>query len=201
MDNSSLLDKTLNCKLVLLGDTAVGKSCITVRFVKDLFYDFQEPTIGASFSTANVEVDNKKVKFEIWDTAGQERYRSLAPMYYRGAKFAVVVYDITSKTSFTGAQSWVDEIKKNCGEKCIIILVGNKLDLENKRKVDAEEVNDYAESKNISHIEVSAKTGDNVVNIFHNLVKKLSDDNLEPESEPINKINLNKKLRYKFSCC
>ena len=90
------MSKVLNYKLVLLGDSAVGKSCISNRFVNDNFYDFQEPTIGAAFSTKEFVFNEKKIKYEIWDTAGQERYRSLAPMYYRGARAAVIVFDITN---------------------------------------------------------------------------------------------------------
>ncbi|GMI31176.1 hypothetical protein TrRE_jg11447 [Triparma retinervis] len=94
-------------KLVLLGDTAVGKSCLVVRFVRDEFFEFQEPTIGAAFLTQSVQLDSSVVKFEIWDTAGQERYRSLAPMYYRGASAAIVVFDLSNKESYNGAKSWV----------------------------------------------------------------------------------------------
>ena len=112
-------------KLVLLGDTAVGKSCIAVRFVRDEFSEFQEPTIGAAFLTSNINYNNINYRFEIWDTAGQERYRSLAPMYYRGSSAAIIVYDITQKDSFYGAKSWINEVKKRASH-CKIILVGNK---------------------------------------------------------------------------
>ena len=112
--------KTSHNKLVLLGDTAVGKSCLVVRFVRDEFFDFQEPTIGAAFLTQTITLDDVTVKFEIWDTAGQERYRSLAPMYYRGAVAAVVVYDITSEQSFVGAKGWVSELKRR-GDQNVVI--------------------------------------------------------------------------------
>jgi small GTP-binding protein len=199
MNNSSLLDKQFNCKLVLLGDSAVGKSCITVRFTKNLFYEFQEPTIGAAFATYKLELNDRKVKFEIWDTAGQERYRSLAPMYYRGAKFAVVVYDITSISSFTGAKKWVQEIKNNCGDNCIIALVGNKLDLEERRKVDTKEVEEYVKNKNISFIEASAKTGDNIFNIFETLAKKLTKDNYDNVDN--DSLIITKKKVKRNICC
>jgi len=109
--------------VVLLGDTAVGKSCLVVRFVRDEFFEFQEPTIGAAFLTQTVSLDDATVKFEIWDTAGQERYRSLAPMYYRGAAAAIVVYDITNKDSFNGAKSWVKELQRRGDPNVIIALV------------------------------------------------------------------------------
>ncbi|ETW02720.1 hypothetical protein, variant [Aphanomyces invadans] len=131
--------KTCHFKLVLIGDTAVGKSCLVVRFVRDEFFEFQEPTIGAAFLTQTVSMDDGvTVKFEIWDTAGQERYRSLAPMYYRGAAAAIVVYDVTNKDSFTGAMSWVKELQRRGDPNVIIALAGNKADLESRRTVDFE---------------------------------------------------------------
>merc|ERR1711906_30660 len=100
----------MQAKLVLLGDMGAGKSSLVLRFVKGQFLDYQESTIGAAFLTQTVAVNDATVKFEIWDTAGQERYHSLAPMYYRGAAAAIVVYDITNKESFNGAKSWVKEL-------------------------------------------------------------------------------------------
>merc|ERR1711971_683806 len=98
-------------KVVLLGDASVGKSCLVVRFAKGEFHEYQEPTIGAAFMTQTVSLDGGVVvKFEIWDTAGQERYKSLAPMYYRGAKAAIIVYDITSQESYKAAKLWVSEL-------------------------------------------------------------------------------------------
>jgi small GTP-binding protein len=116
-------NRVCHFKLVLLGDTAVGKSCLVVRFVRDEFFEFQEPTIGAAFLTQTVALDDATVKFEIWDTAGQERYRSLAPMYYRGAAAAIIVYDITNPDSFAGAKSWVKELQRRGDTNVVIALV------------------------------------------------------------------------------
>jgi small GTP-binding protein len=116
-------NRVCHFKLVLLGDTAVGKSCLVVRFVRDEFFEFQEPTIGAAFLTQTVALDDATVKFEIWDTAGQERYRSLAPMYYRGAAAAIIVYDITNPDSFAGAKSWVKELQRRGDTSVVIALV------------------------------------------------------------------------------
>ncbi|CAN6481759.1 unnamed protein product [Victoria cruziana] len=99
-------------KLVLLGDMGTGKSSLVLRFVKGQFYEFQESTIGAAFFTQTVAVEGRSVKFEIWDTAGQERYHSLAPMYYRGAAAAIVVYDMTNPDSFDRAKKWVEELRQ-----------------------------------------------------------------------------------------
>lgn len=120
-------NRVCHFKLVLLGDTAVGKSCLVVRFVRDEFFEFQEPTIGAAFLTQTVALDDATVKFEIWDTAGQERYRSLAPMYYRGAAAAIIVYDITNPDSFAGAKSWVKELQRRGDTNVVIALVRVRL--------------------------------------------------------------------------
>jgi len=170
-------------KLVLLGDTAVGKSCLVVRFVRDEFFEFQEPTIGAAFLTQTVALDDSTVKFEIWDTAGQERYRSLAPMYYRGAAAAIVVYDITNPDSFTGAKSWVKELQRRGDPNVVIALAGNKADLESRRKVEFEEANSYAEENGILHLETSAKNANNVKALFVEIAKKLPKTPPQPERE------------------
>jgi len=108
----------IKCKIVLLGDTGVGKSCLTIRFIRNKYFEFQEPTIGAAFLAKNIVCQGKKLKLEIWDTAGQERYRSLAPMYYRGARAAIVVYDITKKILW-----WVLKIGlKNYRAKNLVAL-------------------------------------------------------------------------------
>jgi len=164
-----MTSRVCHFKLVLLGDTAVGKSCLVVRFVRDEFFEFQEPTIGAAFLTQSVSLEGATVKFEIWDTAGQERYRSLAPMYYRGAAAAIVVYDITNKESFNGAKSWVKELQRRGDPNVVIALAGNKADLPNKRKVEFQEAQQYAEENGILHMETSAKSATNVKSLFQEI--------------------------------
>jgi len=165
--------RTLNFKLVLLGDAAVGKSSCVERFVKNEFFEFQQPTIGAAFLTQTVALDDYIVKFEIWDTAGQERYRSLAPMYYRGAAAALVVYDITSTESFQGAKTWIEELQRQGNADIVIGLAGNKMDQENKREVQKEDGKSYAQENSCIFFETSAKTGENVISIFTQIAKKL----------------------------
>merc|ERR1739841_297673 len=123
--NSSGGSKVVQFKLVLLGDSAVGKSSLVLRFVRGQFFEYQESTIGAAFLTQTVALNDTTVKFEIWDTAGQERYHSLAPMYYRGAAAAVVVYDITNADSFQRAKSWVKELQRQGSPNIVIALAGN----------------------------------------------------------------------------
>mmetsp|Transcript_5387 Transcript_5387/g.7599 ORF Transcript_5387/g.7599 Transcript_5387/m.7599 type:complete len:197 (+) Transcript_5387:105-695(+) len=177
------ISKIFHYKLVLLGDTAVGKSCLVVRFVRDEFFEFQEPTIGAAFLTQSVVLDNSAIKFEIWDTAGQERYRSLAPMYYRGAAAAIVVYDITNKESFNGAKSWVKELQRRGDPNVVIALAGNKADLQSKRKVNFEEAQRYAEDNGILHMETSAKSSMNVKDLFNEIARMLPKQSQQTERE------------------
>lgn len=167
--------------MVLLGETSVGKTCVTIRFVKNEFFEFQEPTIGAAFLTQTITLDNTTVKFEIWDTAGQERYRSLAPMYYRGATAAIIVYDVTSPSSFEGAKSWVKELQRRGDPNCVIALAANKADLEGKRKVAVEDGDAYAKENNIIHMQTSAKTGMNIKNLFVEIARKLPKQPKAPE--------------------
>lgn len=177
-------------KLVLLGESAVGKSSIVHRFVKNTFDNMRESTIGAAFLTQTITLpeSNTTIKFEIWDTAGQERYKSLAPMYYRNANAALCVYDITSRSSFSKAQDWIKELKKQAPEGIVICLVGNKLDLENEREVDEQEVIQYVnelnqENDNVILSECSAKNGEGVLDIFNKIGRAL------PVEEVINGAN------------
>jgi Ras-related protein Rab-5C len=165
--------KTCQFKLVLLGESSVGKSSLVLRFVKGQFHEFQESTIGAAFLTQTIQIDDTTVKFEIWDTAGQERYHSLAPMYYRGAQAAIVVYDISNKETFQKAQTWVKELQRQASPNIVIALAGNKLDLANKRAVAYEEAKAYADECSLLFMETSAKTAANVMDIFTSIAKKL----------------------------
>ncbi|CAN1258240.1 Ras-related protein RABF1, partial [Linum perenne] len=138
-------------QLVLLGDSGVGKSCIVLRFVRGQFDPTSKVTIGASFLSQTLALeDSTTVKFEIWDTAGQERYAALAPLYYRGAAVAVIVYDITSPESFKKAQYWVKELQKHGSPDIVLALDGI----------------DYAEKNGMFFIEASAKTSDNISQLF-----------------------------------
>jgi len=163
-------------KLVLLGESAVGKSSLVLRFVKGQFHEFQESTIGAAFLTQTLCLDDTTVKFEIWDTAGQERYHSLAPMYYRGAQAAIVVYDITNQDTFTRAKNWVKELQRQARPDIVIALAGNKSDLGQKRQVEYDEANAYAEENGLLFMETSAKNANNVNEIFLAIARKLPRD-------------------------
>ena len=142
----------------------------------NFFLFFQESTIGAAFLTQTVLLDDTTVKFEIWDTAGQERYHSLAPMYYRGAQAAIVVYDITNADTFTRAKTWVRELQKQARPDIVIALAGNKSDLGSRRTVEYEEANAYAEENGLLFMETSAKNANNVNEIFLAIARRLPRD-------------------------
>ena len=128
-ESSAPNDKPIQVKLVLLGESAVGKSSIVMRFVNDEFQANKEPTIGAAFLTQKCRLEDRVLRYEIWDTAGQERFHSLAPMYYRNAQAAVVVYDVTKEATLEKAKTWVKELQRQASPNIVIALAGNKVDL------------------------------------------------------------------------
>ncbi|GAB5034081.1 ras-related protein rab-5c-like [Nannochloropsis oceanica] len=160
-------------KLVLLGDSGVGKSSLVLRFVTQSFKPYSESTIGASFMSKVVELDGQTVKVQIWDTAGQEKYHSLAPMYYRGAAAAVVVYDLTRAESFATLQRWVSELRERNPKDMEIMIAGNKNDLESERQVARSDAEVYAKSIGAGYVETSAKDDVGVRDLFLSLCRKV----------------------------
>ncbi|XBW37511.1 hypothetical protein QEN19_003094 [Hanseniaspora menglaensis] len=190
-------------KLVLLGDSSVGKSSIVTRFVKDQFDINKESTIGAAFLSQTIKLldsetnDEVAVKFEIWDTAGQERYKSLAPMYYRNSNAAIVVYDITDANSLSKAVKWVNELKEKLGDDndCVISLIGNKLDLinedETKRAISRREGEEFAIENGLYFHEVSAKENIGIKDIFQEIGESLYNQHKEKKLKNATTISRN----------
>jgi small GTP-binding protein len=182
----------LEAKIVLLGDTGVGKTSLALRFTQDVFQPRINPTIGASFLMKNMEVDDQKLKIQIWDTAGQERFRSLAPMYYRGASAAIVVYDICSPQSFSKVKEWVNELKLNIQDEIIMVIVGNKVDkAEKSRQIRVDVGREYAYSVNASFVECSAKTNEGVEELFTEVAHKLVQNRKNIQKVPISTLTGN----------
>lgn len=161
-------------KLCLLGDSGVGKSSIVHRFVYDTFKPTMEATIGAAFLTKSIVLESTTYKYQIWDTAGQEKYRALAPMYFRGAAAAIVVYDMTVEQSFAAVKMWIRELKQNAEPDIVMAIAGNKSDLEELREIQYKDAMEYAESQNAIFIETSAKTAVNVGALFVEISKQFA---------------------------
>ncbi|EAQ89054.1 conserved hypothetical protein [Chaetomium globosum CBS 148.51] len=202
MADSNAPKPSSSVKLVLLGEAAVGKSSLVLRFVNNDFQENKEPTIGAAFLTQKCNLPTRTIKFEIWDTAGQERFASLAPMYYRNAQAALVVYDLTKPTSLIKAKHWVAELQRQASPGIVIALVGNKLDLTNDgagnggdvdaggedsgdaRKITTEEAKTYAEEESLLFFETSAKTGYNVTEVFTAIANAIPETSLKTARGP-----------------
>jgi len=160
-------------KLLLIGNSSVGKSSLLFRFVENVWDDSFVPTIGVDFKLKTLEVNGKKVKLQIWDTAGQERFKNITASYYRGGNGVLVVYDITDRESFDNLNSWLIEIEKNANKNVYKLLIGNKCDLEDKRKVTFQEGKDFAESNGMKFMETSAKTASKVQEAFELLTNEI----------------------------
>ncbi|GAB5373367.1 hypothetical protein AAMO2058_001745000 [Amorphochlora amoebiformis] len=171
-------------KLVLIGDSGVGKTSLLSRFVDNEFSDHYFSTIGVDFKARRMRIGDSKVKVQIWDTAGQERFRTITSSYYRGAKGIMVVYNVADKLSFENANSWLVEAGKYADPSTIKLLVGNKADLPaSKRKVSYEEAQEFSEKYNLAWIETSARAGTNVEKAFEILCGQiLKAQGTEPSS-------------------
>jgi Ras-related protein Rab-1A len=153
-------------KLLLIGDSGVGKSCLLLRFADHTYTESYISTIGVDFKIRTIDLDGKVIKLQIWDTAGQERFRTITSSYYRGAHGIIVVYDVTDRDSFTNVKQWMNEIERYAVESVQKLLVGNKCDLTTKRQVTPEEGKSFAETLNIPFLETSAKAATNVEQAF-----------------------------------
>lgn len=161
--------KTLEAKVVLLGDQGVGKTSILIRYMSKKFPDKITSTIGASFFNSKIIIEDYKVKLQVWDTAGHERFKAMAPMFYRNSNAAIVVFDITQKQTFEEVRQWVSELTQKIEDTIVISVVGNKVDLASTREVPFEEAERFARSVGAKYTETSAYTNEGIDDVFFNL--------------------------------
>ena len=169
-------------KIVLIGDTCVGKSCILVRFSDDVFVENYVTTIGVDFRFKTMIINNKIAKIQIWDTAGQERYRSITTAYYRGAAAILICCDSTNKESFYNLNNWIDEIAKYTDKDVDKLILMNKCDLTEERQIDSSEISKFEKENGVKVMEVSAKTGQGVDKAFEYIIGKLIEKNEKKSS-------------------
>jgi len=160
-------------KLIVIGDSGVGKTNIISRYVSNTFSNDSKATVGVEFFTKPFRVNNDIVKLEIWDTAGQERYKSITSAYYKGSRGALLVYDITRPSTFEDVEKWMTEIKEKVRGSLKIMIIGNKLDLTNERKVDTETALDKAKSFNVPLMETSAFNSTNIQKAFESILREM----------------------------
>lgn len=208
---------TSTYKIVLLGEGRVGKTCLCLRYVNNKFSADQQSTLEATYLEKRLNLGNKSVRLNIWDTAGQERYHALGPIYYRDANGALLVYDITDRDSFTKVRNWVKELRKIIGKNIVLVIAGNKCDLEKLRQVEESEANEYAASVGAIHIQCSAKTGINVEQAFLEITKGMmaptannnntqsqsnyNDNTNDNNNNPRATINFVEEGEQKSGCC
>ena len=177
-------------KILIIGDSSVGKSNLLLRFSENTFQETFLPTIGVDFKIKTLTIEGKSIKLNIWDTAGQERFKTITAAYYKGAHGILIVFDLTDKESFNHVNNWLKEIKTNTGTNLTKVLIGNKSDMEAERKIHEEEARVFAESKGMTYIETSAKTNVNVEEAFVTLTNKVY-ANL-PDKDKVGKDDTNK---------
>ena len=195
-------------KVLLLGNSNVGKSSLFLRFVDDIWNDTFVPTIGVDFKIKTFDIDEKKIKMQIWDTAGQERFKNIIASYYRGAHGILLIFDVTDKDSFKNLSNWLIEIEKNASKNVLKVLIGNKTDLEEKRVITYNQGKEFADTYGLKYIETSAKKNLNVNEAFETLGRELmaaSDDKRIAKTKPNKKISVAKAQdltpEKKKGCC
>ena len=189
-------------KILLIGDSSVGKTSVLLRYVDDFYNPEFQTTIGVDFEISTLELDGKVVKLQLWDTAGQDRFRNIVASYYRGAQGIVLMYDITNSTSFNNIKKWFEESQNYLQSSTPKLLVGNKSDLDSQRAVAQEDALQLAESLNMDFIETSAKTSSGVKEAFVKLTRGIyqTTASLKPNTTPTTKISESKPIKKSWCC-
>ena len=188
-------------KIMVLGESKVGKTSLIKRYTKDQFGGVYLTTVGMDFQDKIIEIEDKKVRLQVWDTAGQERFRNVTKSYFQSSHGLLVVYDITDKESFDKIKFWIENIKNNAPENAKLILVGNKCDLANERKVTIEDGENKARNYNIKFFESSAKDGTNVNELFFYLANEIYQNDKTKEKDNKKTMQLDSKKKEKKGCC
>ena len=212
MDDSEEYEMMI--KVILIGDSGVGKTNIMSKFLKNQFLEDSKATVGVEFGSKLFIQQGHKIKAQIWDTAGQEKYKAITSAYYKGSKGALVIYDITQKETFANIEKWVNDLKCKGDPKITIIIIGNKNDLEEKRQISKEQGEEKAKSFGCAFLETSAFSGDNIEKAFEMMVKEIydkftsdigGDDEEELDSnekgEDLKLENVNPHNNEKKKCC
>ena len=185
-------------KILLLGDSTVGKTCFLLRYTDDTFLDLHMATIGLDYRLKTMILDDQRiVKVQLWDTAGQDKFRAITRNYYKGARGIILIYDITNIKSYENIKKWINEIKEEISEKVTIVLIGNKIDNEGERKISKEQGEKLANDYNVAFFETSAKTGQGINESVFYLVQKIVDADHEAKKRGKNLKIKNKKK----NCC
>lgn len=197
------MTNSIEAKVVFLGASCVGKTCIVTRATSDFFDSDEVPTVGASFSTKTINCDNTRVTLRIWDTAGQERFRSLAPMYYQGSQAAIVVFSLTDRQTLQEAKEWVDELKKYFEQLPTIYLIGNKADLEDQRQISDDDAQKVADELNARYFETSAQSGQNITELFEDVSYEMirQQNEIKSETRPVALEAKSNQAPQKKECC
>ena len=189
-------------KLLIVGESGVGKTCILLRFADDSFEENFLSTIGVDFKVKEINVDEKRVKLQIWDSAGQERFKNITMSYYRNCSGIIIVYDVTNHTSFEKVGDWIQEVRRYV-PNVPLMIIGNKCDMEEKRQVSSEEGRELADKHGLIFLETSAKNNMNIENTFTDLSRLLlKDSEGKVKTEPKNQVNIAAaKPQKKKKCC
>ena len=197
-------------KIVLIGDSFVGKTNIMSKYLMNEFHEDSKATVGVEFGAKKFDIEGKSVKAQIWDTAGQERYKSITTTYYKGAKGALIVYDITRKETFDSVDRWISEVLNSGDKNMTMLLIGNKCDLDNQRQVTKEQGEEKAKAFKVAFLETSASSGENLDVAFETIMKEvyskckneLDEEDRMEEMQIGKEIDLTKEKKVdKKKCC
>lgn len=204
----SELDSEYAFKLIIIGNSSVGKSKIVTRFCENKYTEESKATVGTEFYSKSFQINNKIVKTNFWDTAGQEKFSAMTKAYYRNSHGAIIVYDITNKKSFEDVDNWIKQAKTYGGKNCALLLIGNKCDLQDKRAVPEEEALEKAKLNNAAFMETSAAESINVREAFYRIIKEIYYTNVSSEQTQSNStekvtsgVSLNNTTKEKSGCC